>query len=467
MTGPPRSRSLGTGGGPLEPDHEQRLALGQAAVGFVDRFIDGRTDAPAVPGPLEEATLQRLLQPPPEQGQDMDELLAMVQSAVDSGFDTASGKHLSYIPSGGLYTSALANFIAAALNRYTGGAHAAPGTVAMEESVIRWICELFGYPPGSSGLLLSGGSLANFTATVVARSRLGDDFSAGTVYVGQHVHHSVTKAAHLAGIGPDRIRLVPVDDGLRVDVAALRTMVKADQAAGLRPMLVVATAGTTDTGTIDDLAGCAEVAEEAGAWYHIDAAYGGFFVLTERGRDRLAGLSLADSITLDAHKSLFVPFGIGGLIVRDGNALVEAHAGRGSYMQDVADSEGLPHYFALGPELTRPFRGLSLWLPLHLHGVSSFRFELNRMLDLAEWAAAEIEAIDDLELLGPPDLSVVAFHSANGDADTQNLLYRLNQSGDVHVSSTMVKETLVLRLAFLNQRTTKDMAERAVGLLRA
>jgi aromatic-L-amino-acid decarboxylase len=230
-------------------------------------------------------------------------------------------------------------------------------------------------------------------------------------------------------------------------------------------MMVVGTAGTTDTGTIDPLPEISEIAGSAEAWFHVDAAYGGFFQLTERGRDRLDGISGADSITVDAHKSLFLPFGVGGLLVRDTKSLIDAHEGHGSYMQDVAGQE-LPHYFALGPELTRPNRGLAVWLPLHLHGIARFRDELDRMLDLAEWAADEIGNVPEIELLCDPDLSVVAFSSIEGDEASKRIVEHLNSSRDVHVSSTTIDDRLIVRLAFLSHRTTEAIAARAVALVR-
>jgi aromatic-L-amino-acid decarboxylase len=230
-------------------------------------------------------------------------------------------------------------------------------------------------------------------------------------------------------------------------------------------MMVVATAGTTDTGSIDPLAECADVADRHDLWFHVDAAYGGFFALTDRGRSLLAGIERADSITIDAHKSLLVPYGVGGLLVADGRALVEAHEGRGAYMQDVVDDPRVPDYFALGAELSRPYRGLDIWLPLHIHGVDAFRAELDRMLDLARRAAARLRGVPGIELAVQPTLSIVGFRCSTGNADTAEVLARLNHSGEVHVSSTTVDDRLTLRLAFLNHRTSIAIADRAVEIV--
>ncbi len=186
--------------------------------------------------------------------------------------------------------------------------------------------------------------------------------------------------------------------------------------------------------------------------------------MTERGRSLLQGIELADSITVDAHKSLFLPFGIGGLIVRETSALVSAHEGHGSYMQDVADGS-LPHYYAMGPELTRPNRGLQMWLPLHVHGVDAFRVDLDRMLDLADATAEELGKIAGITIATAGPLSIVTFAADAGEATTRAILEHLNASGDVHVSSTMLRERFVIRAAFLSQRTTASTAQRLTELV--
>ena len=450
---------------PLEFDAAGRAKLTDALVAYAERYLATRPDDQASWPPPTGEYVASLAAPPSETALPIEDLLARVDLALDSGLDTSSGKFLSYIPSGGLHTGAMARMLGAVLNRYTGGSHGAPGMIALEHSVIDWMCRLFELPETASGVLLSGGSVANLTAVVAARSRMGEDFSDGTIYLSERVHHSMSKAASIAGIRADRLRTAPTDDRLRIDITALRRAVDHDVAAGLRPMLVAATAGTTDTGTVDPLGACAVVAAEANAWFHVDAAYGGFFMLTERGRNRLAGIERADSITLDAHKSLFLPFGVGGLLVRDQSTLVHALDGRGSYMQDVPDHGPTPNYFAMSPELTRPARGFEVWLALNLHGVEAFRYELDRMLDLAAWSADVISAMDEIELVAEPELSVVAFRATAGDEVTKTIAQHLVDSGDVHVSTTTIEGSFVVRLAFLSQRTTRQIATRALELI--
>lgn len=449
---------------PLEPSAADRDELSRGVLEFLHRWIDDRDGAPASWPEPNGALLDSLLQGPTDDGVPLDQLLDAIEQAADTGFDTAGGAMLSYIPSGGIYTAALGGLIGAVTNQYTGGAHASPGMTAIEESVVRWMVELFGLPTTGGGVLLSGGSIANQVAVVTARSRLGDDFRDGVVYCSTRTHHSVAKAARIAGINTDRIRLIASDENRRLEMGALARQVEDDRAHGLRPMLIVANAGTTDTGAIDPLDACADIAAESGAWFHADAAYGGFFQLTERGRTRLRGIERADSITVDAHKSLFLPFGVGGLLVRERATVVEAHQGRGAYMQDVPSTD-LPHYMEMGPELTRPNRGLQVWLALNLHGIQRFRDELDRMLDLAEHAAARLASIPGVDVLDDPELSVVAFRASSGDDATRRLLDVLITSREVHVSSTTIDGRVYVRLAFLSQRTTTAIVDRAIDII--
>lgn len=451
----------------VELDADERHRLAESVLAFTEDYLERLADTPASWPPIDDSLVAALARPPSEAGSDIATLLSLVQRALQTGIDTSSGKFLSYIPSGGIYSAAMGRLLGAITNRYTGGTHGAPGLIALEHGVVRWMCRLFDLPSTASGVLFSGGSIANLTATVAARARLGEDFSQGVVYTSERAHHSITKAARIAGIRSDLVRLIPADPGLRLNVTAMRAVMRDDIAAGLRPMLVAATAGTTDTGTIDPLAECAEASAETGAWFHVDAAYGGFFALTERGKERLAGIELADSITVDAHKSLFMPFGVGGVLVRDEKTLIDAHEGSGSYMQDVpAHATAIPNYFAMGPELTRPARGLEVWLALHLHGVAEFRDQLDGMLDLAAWTAKELAAVDGIEVSVEPALSIVAFKSTAGNAVSEQIAQQLNATGEVHVSTTTVGDEFMVRLAFLSQRTSQHVASTVVQLVR-
>jgi aromatic-L-amino-acid decarboxylase len=281
----------------------------------------------------------------------------------------------------------------------------------------------------------------------------------------------------LAGLKRNNIRLVPCTDDLRMDVRAAAELIREDRSAGLRPFLVVGTAGTTGTGTVDSLPDLADLAEQEGMWFHVDAAYGGFFGLTERGRRRLEGMHRADSITLDPHKTLFLPFGTGALVVRDPALLSSAHEGYGSYLQDFHPINGLPDYAHMSAELTHEVRGVRAWLPLHLHGVSAFREALDEKLDLTQHVYDILSAIPVLEIPCLPDLSTVVFRvraddgspAALEEADrkTRALLDFVNRDGRVLLSSTIVGGRQTIRVCVLNHRTHARHVETVLELIDA
>ncbi len=336
---------------------------------------------------------------------------------------------------------------------------------AIEHGVIAWMTSVFGLGEKASGLMLSGGSMANFTAIVAARtSKLGDDLTRGVLYVSPHTHHSVAKAARLAGFRDDQIRTVEVDADLRMDPDALSVGIADDRAAGRQPFLVVGSAGSTDTGTVDPLQQLAQICSKESLWFHIDGAYGGFFQLTDRGRERLTGIENADSIAIDPHKGLSIPFGSGALLVRDETHLIDANHGRGAYLLAEDSHSGLRDISSLGPELSRPFRGLQVWLPLQLHGVAPFREALDRCLDLAGLAYNRLSAIDGIETPWRPDLSIVAFRFDDDDRGRE-AMHAINQDRVVHVSPTIVDERFVLRFAILNRRTTLDHIDHAIDII--
>lgn len=450
---------------PLEPDRQTRDSLTEAIASYLDDWYEGAATMEASGTDLEPQQLEELGRAPGEQGRSLESVLADLDLAGRAGIYHPSGGHMSYIPNAGMYTAALGEFLAAGLNRYTGVSAAAPGFAAIEHGVIDWMTSLFDLGPQASGLMLSGGSTANFTGIVTARNaKLGDHFGDGVLYVTRHTHHSAAKAARLAGFRTDQIAVVDVDGELRMSLAHLQDLVETDRQQGRDPFLVVASAGTTDTGTVDPLPEIADLAADERLWMHIDGAYGGFFQLTDRGRARLTGIERADTIALDPHKGLSIPFGVGALIARDEASLVDAHQGRGAYLRDDDSYMGIRDIASLGPELTRPFRGLSVWLPLHLHGVAPFRETLDSSLDLAQHAHNRLSTIEGIDARWEPDLSIVAFMFDDDDLG-RAAWDAVNADRTVHLSPTIIEERFVLRLAILNRRSTIDHVDHAIDII--
>jgi aromatic-L-amino-acid decarboxylase len=458
---------------PLDLAPDTIVELGRQAVELVARQVAGLPDAPA--SDYRDVTrLSALVSRPPADGPgDFAALIETFREAAEQGVNTAGPGYLAYFPAGGLVSAALAELLAQAANRFTGVAQTAPALVAMEEGVLAWLAGRFGLPSGAGGLVTTGASAATLSAVVAARhDRLGLSFGDepvnGTLYVTEHTHYSLAKAAQVAGFPAGRVRVVPTTADLRMDAGAAASMIAADRAAGLRPFLLAGTAGSTSTGTVDPLGELGRLAREQGLWFHVDAAYGGGFQLTSRGRAALAGIEAADSITFDPHKSLFLPYGTGVLLVRDPAVLRAAHAGGGRYLQDLHEVAGLPDYGHLGVELTREFRGLRLWLPLHLHGVRAFEDELDDKLDLAGLVHRELAGDPRLEVPWEPDLTVVLFRlRGSGDERNRRLLAEINATRRIYLSSTTIGGAFYLRLCVLSCRTGADRVKEALRIIRA
>ena len=412
-----------------------------------------------------------LREPLPEEGAPFDKLLTMLFSRVfPATINTASPGYLAYIPGGGLFHAAVADLVTLSLNRYVGLFAAAPGLVQLKVNVISWFATMMGMPAGSGGLLTTGGSMANLTALVTARrERLPTDFLSGIIYTSTEAHHSIRKAALIAGFPGANVREIATDNHFRMIPAALASAIEDDRAAGKTPFFLAAAAGTTNTGAVDDLETLAELAAREGLWFHVDAAYGGFFLLTERGRAAMTGISRADSITLDPHKSLFLPYGTGCLLVRDRESLRRAHAVAGAYMPPMQTEDDLVDFCEISPELSRDSRGLRVWLPLKMHGAKVFRAELDEKLDLARYAVEALRTIEGVEIVAEPQLSLLAFRvrregqsEAEVDALTRRVIAAVNVRQRVFLTGAVVKGRYLIRMCILSFRTHKDRVDMAI-----
>ncbi|MEI6244617.1 MAG: pyridoxal-dependent decarboxylase [Acidobacteriota bacterium] len=391
----------------------------------------------------------------------IQDLLAMVAQHVDRpGINPASGGHLGYIPGGGIFHSALGDYLADITNRYAGIFFASPGAVRMEHMLTRWMAEMVGFPETAAGNLTSGGSIANLIGVVTARDArriTALEIPRSVIYLTTHAHHSVDKAIRIAGLRECVIRHVLIDAGHRMDADALERMVVADLAAGLRPFLIVASAGTTDVGAVDPLPAIGDISERHGLWLHVDGAYGAFFALCEEGRKVLQGMDRADSIVMDPHKGLFLPYGSGAVLVKDTRAMQDAHFYVANYMQDAQASIDEASPADLSPELTKHFRGMRLWLPLKLLGVGPFRAALEEKLWLARYFRERLLEIPGFEVGPPPDLSVATFRYLPPKGDVtefnQRLVQAIHADGRVFLSSSIIDDQFTIRLAVLAFRT--------------
>jgi len=459
----------------LDPSAEQRQHLLRDVGGYAEGFLR-RLDAQ--PAYVHDSGLNGFSRYPlSDEPEDLGALLEFYAQEVDTtGILPASGGQLGYIPGGGLLPSALGDLLAGISNRYSGVAFAGPGAARMEGALLRWMAELVGYPVEAAGDLTSGGSIATLSAIVTARDAhciRPDLVSRSCIYLTAQAHHCIGKALHVAGLGAAQRRIVPMDERFRMDVAQLEGLVVEDKRQGLRPWLLIASAGTTDAGAVDPIGEAADLAQRHNLWFHADAAYGGFFLLCEEGREAIRGLHRADSIVMDPHKGLGVPYGTGALLVRDGRLLARSNAYYADYMQDAKGLEPAPDTpyspadYSL--ELTRPFRGPRLWFPLKLFGLDAFRAALAEKIWLARYFHQCLQEMDGFEPGPFPDLSVVTFRyrPRQGDAEEFNrrLVNAVHEDGRVFITSTRLNGAFTLRLAVLNFRTHLEHIQYLLDLL--
>ncbi len=390
----------------------------------------------------------------------MNYILPFAAGNVHPGF-------MGWVHGGGTPVGMLAEMLAAGLNSNLGGRDQIP--IEVERQVARWMQEIFGFPETAAGLFVTGTSMANFISVVVARdAALGCDVRSNgipagsrrlTAYGSAAAHGCVGKAMDLCGLGSDALRLIPTDNLRRIDLAALENAIGQDRAAGLHPFLVVGTAGTVDTGAIDDFAGLAELAAREKLWFHVDGAYGALAMLAPDLAPKLHGIERADSLAFDFHKWGQVPYDAGFVLVRDGALQRNAFAACSSYLRRETRglAAGSPWPCDYGPDLSRGFRALKTWFTLKVYGTKAMGAGISRTCDLARDLERRIASTPELELLAPVELNIVCFRYRADDSDQVNaeIVVRLHESGIVAPSTTMIDGRLAIRAAIVNHRTSE------------
>jgi glutamate/tyrosine decarboxylase-like PLP-dependent enzyme len=429
---------------------------------------------------LSRAELDALLhEPPPEAGTPFPDVLAEFGAKVAANaYRTNHPRFLAFIPGAPNFVSVLGDLLCGGTNFFSGVWLEASGPTEVELVVLDWFKAFLGYPAEAGGILTSGGSEATLTALVVARDRLAfADRPRAVLYVGDQRHWSVDRSARVIGLHPEQVRPVPADADFRLIPDALAEMVRQDRAAGRLPWTVVATAGTTNTGTVDPLADVAAVCRAEGLWLHVDAAYGWSAALTAEGKAALAGIEQADSVTLDPHKWFAQTFETGCLLVRRPGLLTRTFANRPEYMQDVEPAEDEVNFADRGLALTRRFRALRLWLSVKVLGVGWFRALVEHCCRLAGLAEDLLHRSPAFEVLSPRRLSIICFRyvpagfrergGAEEELDRLNLALaaELRATGRAFLSSTRLRGRVALRFCFVNWRTTAADVEEVVGLL--
>jgi glutamate/tyrosine decarboxylase-like PLP-dependent enzyme len=462
---------------PLDPSPDQIREMGAAAVDAVAEYLSTLAERPIFPVDFVDGLPDRLGKNLPVEGAHFSELLATVTDVVFQGSrQNGHPRMFGYVNSPGSATSAYADLLASALNSNVTAWRSAPAATEVERITIDWIRQILSMPPGTSGLFVSGGSMANMSGLAAARdakanlnvTQLGAQALTQPlcVYASTECHFSIQKACGILGIGRANVRQVRVDAAFKIENQALERAILEDLESGCRPICIVGNAGTVGTGAIDDLVALADMAKKYGLWFHVDGSYGGFGALAPSKRSLFGGLARADSVALDPHKWLYLPVDCGCILYRDPARAKAVFGHDAEYTRVMEEGERESYAFwDYGPELSRRFRALKVWMMLKHAGTRALGEAIERNCACAEYLANMVEESDDFEMLAPVELSIFCFrHVRPGlsepelDALNESLLKRLQRAGSSYLSNARIHRKFALRGCVLNYRTTeRDM----------
>jgi glutamate/tyrosine decarboxylase-like PLP-dependent enzyme len=421
----------------------------QEAFNYLIPFINAIGNAPAMPELSNNPVLATVNTAFKEPSTPLQRLIA---TQLDRGIETASGNFMGYVPGGGVLTSALADLVIGVTNRFTGLHFGAPGSTESENEVIKWFCDLFEMGSEAWGCLTSGGTHATLTCLLAARESVEEiDVNTLVIYLTNQAHFAVRRSLKVMGLHHAHIHYVRTQADLSMDSEDLSTSIQTHLTEGLRPFLIVASAGTTNTGSIDPLESISQIADKHKLWMHVDAAYGGMFMLTEMGKEALRGIEKADSVVVDPHKGMFLAYGVGVALVKNQRFLKSAFHEDAEYLpRTETPTNRSPLDYSL--EMTRHNRAPRIRLSLDLLGVECFKSALLEKHLLACWLHQQLQLLEGVIVFAEPRLSVVAFR-ASSDLATEQLLASITADGLINVSSTRLDETLWIRACILNFRT--------------
>jgi len=460
----------------LELTKEEMRTLGYKAIDeLVEHFDTQNSKLPVAEGSREDMD-KLFLEDAPEEPTDAMSVLNFVVDKVMSNSNIVSHpKSYSFVPGPSNYVSTIADTLATGSNVFSGGWVASPAAAELEIVTINWLLKLFGFPSKrGGGIFTSGGSMANLTAIVTARRiKCGEDFSKAVLYLSDQAHSSNIKAITILGFRRDQIRIIPTDLEFKMSLNKLQNAIAKDRLQGLQPFCIVASSGTTNTGTVDPLLELSKICKKEKLWFHIDGAYGGAAILAKNGKQLLKGIDKADSLTVDPHKWFYQPYEMGCLLVRNSKWLKHTFTEKPEYLKDVEGNDSEINFYDHGVQLTRRFRALKLYMSVKTFGLKAFRKAIDYNLKLAEQTEAILRKSSKWEVVSPATLAVINFrynsiklnlNEEELDELNQKISEKIMASREALLVTTILQNQIVLRMCLINPRTTLEDVKGTINL---
>jgi len=456
----------------LELGKGEMKQIGYQIIDTIVEHFDTQNDKKPVAIASRQEMDDLFLESAPEEPSDAKEVLDFVIDKVLPNSNIVSHpKSYSFVPGPSNYISVMADTLATGFNIFSGGWAASPAAAELEIVTMNWLLKLFKFPSKKGGgLFTSGGSMANLTALVTARrQRCGDDFSKAIIYMSDQAHSSNIKAIRVLGFRKEQVRIIPTDIEFKMAINKLKNAIAKDRLEGLQPFCIIASAGTTNTGTIDPLNEIATICKSEKLWFHIDGAYGAAAILSQKGSQLLKGIEKADSLTIDPHKWMYQPYEMGCLLVRNHNWLSDTFSEKPEYLRDIEGNASEINFYDHGIQLTRRFRALKFYMSVKTFGLKAFKKAVSYNIDLADQVEEILRKSSNWEVISPATLAIINFrYNPIGNTYTEKELDTLNQyiskkiveSREALLVTTVLQKQVVLRMCLINPRTTlKDIED--------
>ncbi|MAP55431.1 aminotransferase class V-fold PLP-dependent enzyme [Altibacter sp.] len=460
----------------LEISKEAMTQYGYKVVDAIVAHFDTQSSKLPVASATREEMDHLFSEEAPERAMDPESVLQFVLDEVMTKSNVVSHpRSYSFVPGPSNYISAMADSLASGFNIFSGGWAASPAAAELEIVTMNWLLKLFGFPvKRGGGIFTSGGSMANLTAIITARKvKCGDDFSKAIIYLSDQAHSSNIKAIRSAGFKKEQIRVIPTDSEFKFAINKLKNAIARDVLEGLQPFCLIATAGTTNTGTVDQLSELATICKKEKIWFHIDGAYGAAAILSKNGKQLLKGIEKADSLTVDPHKWFYQPYEIGCLLVRNHQWLKGTFTEKPEYLRDIEGNTSEINFYDHGIELTRRFRALKFYMSIKTFGLRTFRKAITYNIQLAEATESLLRKSSHWEVISPATLAVINFRfNPIGNKLSEKKLDSLNQYISKHVVdskqallvTTLLNGQVVLRMCLINPRTSMQDIKETLAL---